>query len=378
MHLFTFTASEHSNALKYMKQLDGLRAMAVLAVLWTHYLPEEYWLFGIYWGGYGVRLFFVLSGFLITGILLKSRQYVIQGKQCSLFALRQFYIRRFLRIFPIYYVILALAVLMAMPQVREAIVWHVSYLSNVFFALQGRFYGSAGHLWSLAVEEQFYLLWPWFILFLPRRWLLPTIIIFIGVAPLFRCISTVVGVNPVAIWVLTPGACDALCLGALLAYLHSHEDELLISKEKVLCCFLVTGLFITIVLPILPYLNAQNLVVSALADTGRGLIFACLVAAAAHGFKSFVGKMLESKPIVYLGKISYGIYLIHAFMPEIVYRIFDYFGLSSDKLPLTVAFFSTVATIIVATITWHVLEKPINDLKRFFQYADKVPQSLVG
>jgi peptidoglycan/LPS O-acetylase OafA/YrhL len=90
-----------------MKQLDGLRAMAVLAVLWTHYLPEEYWLFGIYWGGVGVRLFFVLSGFLITGILLKSRQHVMQGKQCPLFAIRQFYIRRFLRIFPLYYVTLA-------------------------------------------------------------------------------------------------------------------------------------------------------------------------------------------------------------------------------------------------------------------------------
>ncbi len=250
MHLFTFTASEHSKALKYMKQLDGLRAMAVLAVLWTHYLPEEFWLFGIYWGGYGVRLFFVLSGFLITGILLKSRQYIIQGKQCSLFAIRQFYIRRFLRIFPLYYAILALAVLIAMPQVKEAIVWHISYLSNVYFALQGRFYGSAGHLWSLAVEEQFYLLWPWVILFLPRRWLLPTIIIFIGIAPLFRFTSTVVGVNLVAIWVLTPGACDALCLGALLAYLNSHEDELLISKQKVLYLLLLTGLFITIVLPI--------------------------------------------------------------------------------------------------------------------------------
>src|SRR5947208_4381885 len=156
MHIFKFTASEHSNALKYMKQLDGLRAMAVLAVLWTHYLPEEYWLFGIYWGGFGVRLFFVLSGFLITGILLKSQQYVIQGKQCSLFAIRQFYIRRFLRIFPLYYVILALTVLMAIPQVKEAIVWHVSSLSDVYFALQGRYYGSVVHLWSLAVEEQFY------------------------------------------------------------------------------------------------------------------------------------------------------------------------------------------------------------------------------
>src|SRR5215475_7898397 len=141
MHLVTFTASEHSNAFKYMKQLDGLRAMAVLAVLWTHYLPEEYWLFGVYWGGLGVRLFFVLSGFLITGILLKSRQYVIQEKQHPLFAIRQFYIRRFLRIFPLYYTVLALAVLISMPQVKEVLVWHISYLSNVYFALQGRYYG---------------------------------------------------------------------------------------------------------------------------------------------------------------------------------------------------------------------------------------------
>jgi peptidoglycan/LPS O-acetylase OafA/YrhL len=88
--------------------------------------------------------------------------------------------------------------------------------------------------------------------------------------------------------------------------------------------------------------------------------------------------VLEAKPIVYLGKISYGVYLIHAFMPDIVYRTFDYFGLSSYKSPLTIACFSTVATIIVATITWQVLERPINDLKRFFQYAVQAPQSPVS
>jgi len=65
-------------------------------------------------------------------------------------------------------------------------------------------------------------------------------------------------------------------------------------------------------------------------------------------------------------------------MPEIVYRTFDYLGLSGYKLPLIIAFFSTAATIVAATITWHVLERPINDLKRFFQYADKVPQAAVG
>jgi peptidoglycan/LPS O-acetylase OafA/YrhL len=129
-----------------MKQLDGLRAMAVLAVLWTHYLPEEYWLFGIYWGGYGVRLFFVLSGFLITGILLKSRQYIISGKTMLIFCYAPVLHQKILANFSFILCNISLAVLISMPQVKEAIVWHVSYLSNVYFALQGRFYGSAGHL----------------------------------------------------------------------------------------------------------------------------------------------------------------------------------------------------------------------------------------
>jgi peptidoglycan/LPS O-acetylase OafA/YrhL len=182
----------------------------------------------------------------------------------------------------------------------------------------------------------------------------------------------------VAVWVLTPSACDTLCLGALLAYLNFHEDKFLISKQKFFYFFLLTGSFITLVLPILPGLDAQNLVVSSLGDTGRGLLFTCLVAAAANGFKSFIGKVLEAKPIVYLGKISYGIYLIHAFMPYIIYRIFDYFGLAGYKSPLTIACSSTMATIVVATITWQVLERPMNDLKRFFQYAVQVPQSPVS
>jgi peptidoglycan/LPS O-acetylase OafA/YrhL len=374
MQIFKFTASEHSSALKYMKQLDGLRALAVLAVLWTHYLPEEYWLFGIYWGALGVRLFFVLSGFLITGILLKSRQYVSQGKQRSSFALRQFYIRRFLRIFPLYYTTLALAAFMDISPVKETIAWHIPYLSNIYFSIQGKFHGSVGHFWSLSVEEQFYLLWPWLILFLSQRLLLTTIIMLIGIAPLFRLVSTISGVNLVAIWVLTPGSLDTLCLGALLAYLKYHENELRISKKHLLFFFLLTGILMTVVLPILFHVNANSLFVSTLGDTGRGLIFTCLVAAAANGFKGLVGKALESGPIVYLGKISYGIYLIHAFMPEIAHRMVDRFGLSDYGSPLAIAVFSTVATIVVATISWQVLEQPMNDLKRFFQYAPKVPE----
>lgn len=366
MHISKITASEPGSTLTYMKQLDGLRALAVCAVLWTHYLPEEYWLFGIYWGGYGVRLFFVLSGFLITGILLKSRQHIIQGQQCFTFTLRQFYIRRFLRIFPLYYTTLAVAAFMAIPPVNETIAWHIPYLSNIYFALRGRFHGDVGHLWSLAVEEQFYLLWPWIILLLPKHLLWMTIIIFISIAPLFRLICTTLGINQVAIWVLAPNAFDALCLGALLAYRSFHADELRIFKKHHVSFFLALGILTTIALQIVPFIDASGLIVSAVTDTGRGLLFTALVAAAAHGFKGWVGKALESEPVVYVGKISYGIYLIHAFVPGIAHRIFDRFGFECCSSPLPIAVFSTVATLVIAAISWQVLEKPMNNLKRFF------------
>ncbi|MGH7999853.1 MAG: acyltransferase family protein, partial [Brasilonema sp.] len=134
--------SENSSALKYMKQLDGLRAIAVFAVLYTHYLPEKYWLFDIYWGGIGVRLFFVLSGFLITSILLKCRDYITSRQQTLSFTLRQFYIRRFLRLIPLYYAILFLAALINIPPVRETLAWHIPYLSNIYFAIKGDFHAS--------------------------------------------------------------------------------------------------------------------------------------------------------------------------------------------------------------------------------------------
>lgn len=134
-------------SLKYMKQLDGLRAFAVFAVLYVQYLPDKkYWLFGIYWGEFAVRLFFVLSGFLITGILLKCRQYVALEQQTALLVLRQFYIRRFLRIFPLFYITLALAAVINIPPVRETIYWHILYLSNFYVAYLGSWPGSVSHL----------------------------------------------------------------------------------------------------------------------------------------------------------------------------------------------------------------------------------------
>ena len=144
-------------------QLDGLRAVAVAAVAYSHWLPD--WQFGLPFGA-GVHLFFVLSGFLITRILLALRQAPDRGA-----AIARFYARRALRLFPAFYLVLGLAWIADVPLVRDTWAWHAAYLSNVRIASEAQWLGHVSHFWSLAVEEQFYLLWPWLLLATPARWL---------------------------------------------------------------------------------------------------------------------------------------------------------------------------------------------------------------
>jgi peptidoglycan/LPS O-acetylase OafA/YrhL len=139
----------------YMPQLDGLRALAVVFVLIHHFYPELPNLLGLDFGAYGVKLFFVLSGFLITGILLAMRSKLDRGKMTAAHAFRQFYARRTLRIFPVYYLVLLLALLAGNADVAEGFWWYVTYTSNIYFGIENDFTETTAHLWMLSVEEQF-------------------------------------------------------------------------------------------------------------------------------------------------------------------------------------------------------------------------------
>jgi peptidoglycan/LPS O-acetylase OafA/YrhL len=357
-------------SLKYMKQLDGLRAFAVFAVLYVHYLPDKkYWLFGINWGDFAVRLFFVLSGFLITGILLKCRQYVTSGQQTPLLVLRQFYIRRFLRIFPLFYLTLAVAAVINISPVRETIYWHILYLSNFYVAYLGSWPGSVSHLWSIAVEEQFYLIWPWLIIFVSKKMLLPTILSLIIIGPLFRLAGGAFGLNDFAIHTLTPGVIDTLGFGALLAYLK-YRGESNITKIFTNSCILI-GFPLLVFIEYLNYKDNSSIVASIFHDTALGLTFTWLIAQAARGFRGIIGKILEFSPIVYLGKISYGIYVIHLFVRIGFDKLIQDSSLSAyiPHWSLIILFYTGV-TVILAVISWHIFEKPINELKKFFPYID--------
>jgi peptidoglycan/LPS O-acetylase OafA/YrhL len=160
----------------YMPQLDALRFFAVLGVVVVHnWQPSSHtFIVGWFdWGTLGVRLFFVLSGFLITGILIDGRELAPHDSRRRLVFMRQFYARRFLRIFPVYYAVLFVLLIAGVGQIRQIWPWLFSYGTNVYVWHYLAYPYAVPHFWTLAIEEQFYLLWPFVLLFLPRRWLMP-------------------------------------------------------------------------------------------------------------------------------------------------------------------------------------------------------------
>ncbi|MBK8553825.1 MAG: acyltransferase [Ignavibacteria bacterium] len=155
-------------SVSYMPQLDSLRTFAVFSVLIGHWFAEFEKFSNFPFGMFGVTLFFVLSGFLITQILISGRIDTEEIFKKKIHSIKQFYIRRTLRIFPIYYITIFICLLFNVQDIRDKFFWFLFYASNIYFYNINDWAGSLSHLWTLAVEEQFYLLWP-FIILLFRR-----------------------------------------------------------------------------------------------------------------------------------------------------------------------------------------------------------------
>lgn len=338
----------------YMPQLDGLRALAALAVVLHHNLWRGGGLGGAraaaHLGDAGVRLFFVLSGFLITGILLRARG--VPG------ALPAFYARRFLRIFPLYYVVVIAVALLGQPLMRSTLGWNLAYLANFKLALLGHFPGPPiSHLWTLSVEEQFYLAWPLLVLYAGRGSLLPLALSTLLIAPASRLVLLLTTGNATAALVVTTSCLDTLGAGAALAIAGRVPRG--VAPLGLLLLAAVTAL------------DGSWLDI-AFRDTAYACTFAWLVQCGAEGVRGPVGKVLASAPLVYLGTISYGIYVYHHVLPALIKL--PAYGLARTGIVLAV-------TIPVAALSYRLYEAPINALKSRFPYvraraaapADPVP-----
>lgn len=360
-------------------QLDGLRALAVGAVLLCHTLPGLPLRFEV--GAAAVRLFFVLSGFLITGILLRARAEAAQRNAARGQILIAFYARRFLRIFPLYYGVLCVAALLDLPSVQATFGWHASYLSNYFFFLHhdGTSPPYLNHLWSLSVEEQFYLVWPILVLFLPKRRLVVVMLLCFALAPASRILFASLCPCPHPQHggeVITLSCLDALGGGALVAVLRESGEaaEALHLRTRRLSLVLGGGLLVAVLLA--RYFQLDWRYNAACKQLATALLGVWLVDRAAEGFGGAGGWLLGSRPMVYLGSISYGIYLYHAFVPALVDLLESQFDLSlpfpadgGGKRFLAV----TALTLPIAALSWHFFEKPLNQLKSRFPYLRREP-----
>ncbi len=221
--------------MKYFERIDGLRFIAIILVLIEHFAG----IIGKYFtaGYYGVDLFFVISGFLITSILIKPNEKSFKRNYLNFIG------RRTLRIFPIYYLTIIILWSVNLPIVREKLIWLLTYTYNYAWVIYDIPITPINHFWSLGVEEQFYIFWPIIVLALKNKpkTLLSTILIIIsfGYAQMiFGLIPSLTKFNYVAIY--TRMASLALgALGAVIATNYSLPSKLFQNKYVEYCVFLI-------------------------------------------------------------------------------------------------------------------------------------------
>lgn len=308
-------------------------------------------------GASGLYLFFVLSGFLITSLLLR-------GEPSGRF-IGEFYFRRALRLLPLYYLVV-IALLLASSDAAAHWPCYSFQIMNFCVAAQSR-WGPAGHFWSLAAEEQFYLLWPFAVLFLSRRTLITVCWSLIALAPLYRALVTYLTHDVYADTLLT-GVVDCLAAGALLALAPSAFSDRLMLRLGLLgwgLAFLVlrTG--------------GESVATAALMPCFLMPLLCWLIAGASRGFQHGLGTVLSHPALRYIGRISYGMYVIHYFMIRLLAPALPA-ALNPALRVLTLAAVTTAT----ASVSWFLYERPINRLRDRVSGASfrgsHAPQSAAG
>ncbi|HEX8850199.1 MAG TPA: acyltransferase [Gemmatimonadaceae bacterium] len=328
---------------RHVPALDGVRGIAILLVVLYHAGVARH-------GWVGVDLFFVLSGFLITGVLVRAKGY--PGYY------RNFFARRALRIVPACYVFAAIVMLVIPPLRGDAPatgqlpVW--AFLTNIPIARAG--WGAVPngvqHLWSVAVEEQFYLVWPVFVLACSIRRLRQVCVAGIAGALLFRVALHLSGGAPLASYVLVPARMDALLLGGWLALAPVG------AVRRAPRANIVAGALAALVTAaILHGRDPHSALVETIGYTMIAVTAAALVAAASAD--GAVARILSWRPLRLGGKYSYAAYLGHA---EVINNLELHTSLRG--WPLAIA--AIAVTFALAALSWRILEAPVLRLKRYF------------
>lgn len=341
------------------KHLDGLRAFSILAICWDHWSPHHWpriFPFEIF-----LFFFLVMTGFLITGSLLREREKEeATGKAWKWRALKNYQLRRGLRILVPYYAALLLAGIIA-PDVWISPFSYLLHISNIHIAFLGFWPQGTNHFWSLAMQQQFYLLWPFVIWWLPRRLLLGTILLISCVGPATRFFHDEIGAWLACPWpqTLTWTALDYFGIGALFALLKNRGLTL---ESPLLKIFPLAGLACYLFIFLSHHQGLETHGLRFLQQTFLSIALCGLLAWAIRGFPHWIGRFLEWPFFQKIGEKSYGIYLYHNLAPLLAGKIcfFLWFPPFAPPavIPLQIASFAFF-TWLLTEASWRWIEKPM-------------------
>lgn len=334
--------------------LNGLRAIAVLFVILYHLgvtVP----------GGFGVLVFFVLSGFLITWLLLSEYQ------KTGDISLKNFYVRRTLRIFPAYYaylfllvgILLATRKAIIVPQAAAALL----YVNNYYQAILGDPNTGFSHTWSLAIEEQFYLIWaPSIVVLLRYRKVFPVLVTAIVTICAYRLFLVSINVHQGYIYEAFDTRADQLLIGCLLAWLLFKKQW--IGLFRFVCRpWVVAVIVLTLAILNLAELRYGTTFRDTVAFTFEPSLVAILIPGLIHADGSVVYRTLQSALVSGIGRISYAMYLYQQLVIGPVDKMLR------EKPLIARVFAALFVTIAVALCSYYLVEKPFLRLRDHFRTA---------
>ncbi len=356
----------------YHPELDALRFVAFLAVFMHHALPRdarvylekgfspvatEWLLAAKEAGAFGLDLFFALSAYLITELLL--REHASRGT----FSVSAFYVRRALRIWPLYFTFLALTVFVIptiIPAERFEPIYIISFalfFGNWACAAMGIPFSVAGPLWSISVEEQFYIGWPLLLWFFGMNRIKQLAVAMLVVAIATRVLLAIVGVEHPGVWCNTLARLDPIALGALLAFvLNGRAPQIRNGVRVLMCVAAIAGWWL-----IGRFLGHDG--PTSIATYGLSALASVMLLIAVLKSDAPLLRVPPLSWIVYLGRISYGLYVFHLFALALIMQHVVAIGFELRVLS------SFVLTVTLAAASYKLLEQPFLRLKKRFSFS---------